>query len=117
MRTFIALWIALLSFPYLANAQALDRPARAQQLLLQLREPVMAMNGVNAIGIGACDPRRGERVDPSSHFVHCIVISTENPRALYALSDLYPRGTRIRNVFVVIQFERFPTEPRVIVGN
>ncbi len=111
--------LAILSLTLIGTLQArpLDTPNAATTLKNALSKSVMVMDGVNGIGVTGCNPLSGE-ASLKGNFVHCVQIMTETEDAARALRILYPEGTKIKGVFVVIlQIGRIGIQPRISVGN
>ncbi len=100
-----------------AFAGALDSDVRATRVKNKIRNAVMAIEGVNAIGVTGCDPQTG-KMDLQNDFVHCVIISAHLPEAYEYLSQLYPSRTKIDGVYIVVEKrDQSTAQPRMGGGN
>jgi hypothetical protein len=118
----LCIWIvaSILSLSQTVSAQATTSPA--ERLKNQMEPNVMAMIGVEGIGVGGCNPSSGDlaTIDDLGlgRFLECVVIYTDGHRSIVALRRLYPVGTRINGVFVATQVTgRVGPYPRMTGGN
>lgn len=109
--------IAISLMPFMAQAEALDTPNKAMKVQDQMSDFVFAMAGVNGFGITGCDPETGV-ANLDRDFVHCLVINTETATAFKAVSTVYPVGTQIKGVYVVVKkIGTISAQPRMGAGN
>lgn len=111
----VALGLSLPVFSFAAG-RALDTAERAILVKDSIQEPLFEINGVNGIGVGACDPDTGEE-SMRRNFVHCVVIRTSTKAAEKKILKMYPQGTRVRGVFIAVKFiGKIVPQPRMSVG-
>ncbi len=98
-------------------AKALDTSAKAKATKASISSTVLSMVGVNGLGITGCNPKTGE-FDITNNFVHCVVVYTETEEAYHALKVLLPTKTKIKDVYVEVEYlgEIVP-QPTVGLGN
>ncbi len=109
MRKIICL-LAFIGVSGLAHAQAFDSNARALAVKRLISDSVWSLGyiphvgpmGVHGMGIGACDAKTGLRI-PTKTYVPCVVILTSDQNSFDFVKGLYPVGTKIQDVFVVVE--------------
>jgi hypothetical protein len=107
MKTLNFFVLSLLASVTSLNAHAASLPET--RVVKKLLSPVvLAMQGVNRIGIG------GGAEDGS----YCVTIGTETTAAARALQTLFPEGTEIQGVCIVIsEGGTVVPQPRLTGGN
>lgn len=112
------IFLATIFMTLVARAAALDTPDRAKAVKNKLSPVIFQIKGVNGIGVGGCNPQTGAESNGAGDFVHCVAIYAETQAAFRKLNALYPQGTQIGGVYVIIRFMG-PVEiqPRMTTGN
>lgn len=125
MRNWIMIrnWIVIgliFGLPQLTMAGAIDSSKKAKKVQERLIPTVFEIKGVNGISIAGCDPFTGQLIDDFNFdYVHCVVIWVETDDTKVSLEKLFPPGTQIDNVYVVIDEVGLiePEQPRMTGGN
>lgn len=116
MKKLIFVLLTLALAPISSPAKKLPLLDRALEVQSDLRPTILNIRGVNGIGIAGCDPYTGE-VSLEGNFVACVEISTDNAITYKKIQSLYPVGTQIRGVFIVVKNGGVSVpQPRMSVG-
>lgn len=73
----------------------------AQKVMMGLAENVLNFEGVNSVGLGACDSDSGQI--SASGDEYCVVVTTETKKAADALGKIYLSGSQFDGVNFWIQ--------------
>lgn len=111
---------AIFTITLLFTSIGFTRPLNSEDQALKVRDliqpAVLQIEGVNGIGITGCNPKTGKQ-DVMNDFVHCVVVYAETDEGFEQVSKLYPQGTKIKGVWIVIdQIGTIVPQPRMSVG-
>jgi len=101
----IVLIVSMLSINVFSKA--LDRPDNANHVFKLIFHRMMKEPGMNGMDVTGCDPATGKKIDLKYDFIHCVRIYGSSKNAVENLLSIYPVGTRIRNVPIVVEFAQW----------
>jgi len=95
--------IVLWALPYHAFSKPLNSSKMADLVFNLIQDRMFHEPGMNGIDVTGCDPKTGKKIDMGLDFIHCIRIYGISDKAVKNLLSIYPEGTSIRGVPVIIE--------------
>ncbi len=101
MDKFILLSL-LLALSFNTFSKPLDSSSKADLVYSLIIDRMIQGPGISGIEVTGCDPKTSEKIDLSFDFIHCVRLYGNSDKAIKNLLSIYPVGTRIKGVPIII---------------